>query len=179
MVSTALRPLPGDARDESAPAGHARGVPDRADDVRRMPRMSASPPSDLPVRHVLLVLCCDDVARAKAFYGRAFGWAVKVDLPVYVEMEVPTGLRVGLYARDLYTGNTCEPASAAPRAGTTACELYLSVDDPRPALDRLVAAGGRLLAPVAPRRWGDEAGYAADPEGNVVAVARELPSAAR
>ena len=118
----------------------------------------------------------DRLARARAFYTHAFGWEVKVDLPVYVEMEVPTGLRVGLYAREWYEGNTREPSAAAPRTGTTACELYLRVDDPRAALERLVAAGGRRLAPVEPRRWGDEAGYAADPEGNVVAVARELDS---
>lgn len=136
--------------------------------------MMTSPSSAIIVRRVLLVLSCEDVARAKAFYLRAFGWELKADLPVYVEMAVPTGLRVGLYARDLYAGNTGEPPASAPRAGTTACELYLYVDDPRPALERLVAAGGRLLTPVAPRAWGDEAGYVADTEGNVVAVARPL-----
>ena len=139
--------------------------------------MPPSPASGVVVQRVLLVLSCEDVARAKAFYLRAFGWEVKADFPVYVEMAVPTGLRVGLYARDLYAGNTGEPPPAAPRGGTTACELYLYVDDPRLALVRLVAAGGRLLTPVAPRTWGDEAGYAADPEGNVVAVARPLGSA--
>lgn len=136
--------------------------------------MPSSPSPDLPVRHVLLVLSCGDVARARDFYVRAFAWEVKVDLPVYVELAVPTGLRVGLYERSWFAGNTGVPAAPAPQSGTSACELYLSVDDPRAALERIVAAGGRLLAPVAPRRWGDEAGYAADPEGNVVAVAREL-----
>jgi uncharacterized glyoxalase superfamily protein PhnB len=140
--------------------------------------MSTPSSSGVPIRRVLLVLACEDVARARAFYVRALGWEVKADLPVYVEMAVPTGLRVGLYARDLYASNTGEPPPSAPRAGTTACELYLYVDDPRSALERLVAAGGRLLTPVAPRRWGDEAGYVADPEGNVVAVARALDSEA-
>jgi uncharacterized glyoxalase superfamily protein PhnB len=140
--------------------------------------MSTPSSSGVPIRRVLLVLACEDVARARAFYVRALGWEVKADLPVYVELAVPTGLRVGLYARDLYASNTGEPPPSAPRAGTTACELYLYVDDPRQALERLVAAGGRLLTPVAPRRWGDEAGYVADPEGNVVAVARALDSEA-
>jgi predicted enzyme related to lactoylglutathione lyase len=130
--------------------------------------------SVLPVHRVLLVLACQDVARARAFYVRAFGWPVKADLPVYVEMEVPTGLRVGLYAREYYERNTAEPASAMPREGTTACELYLYVDDPVSALERVVSAGARRLSAVAPRPWRDEAGYAADPEGNVVAVARPL-----
>jgi predicted enzyme related to lactoylglutathione lyase len=138
--------------------------------------MTTTGAAGIRVRRVLLVLSCEDVARAKAFYVRALGWQVKADLPVYVEMAAPTGLRLGLYARDLYAANTGEPPPSAPRVGTTACELYLYVDDPRAALQRLVAAGGRILTPVAPRRWGDEAGYAADPEGNVVAVARPLGS---
>jgi predicted enzyme related to lactoylglutathione lyase len=124
------------------------------------------------VRHVLLVLACRDVARAKAFYVGAFGWTLKVDLDVYVEMEVPTGLRVGLYDPTLYASNTGEPAAPRPERGTTACELYLRVDDPVTALERLCERGARLLSPVTRRRWGDDAGYAADLDGNVVAVAR-------
>jgi predicted enzyme related to lactoylglutathione lyase len=126
------------------------------------------------VRHVLVVLACADVAGAKAFYEGTFGWKVVVDLPVYVEMEVPTGLRVGLYAREGFARNTGEPPALPPSRGTTACELYLRVTDPRAALARLVARGARLLSEVAPRPWGDEAGYAADPDGNVVAVSRPL-----
>ncbi len=33
-------------------------------------------------------------------------------------------------------------------------------------------AGGRLLSARAARAWGDEAAYFADPEGNVLVVAR-------
>jgi uncharacterized glyoxalase superfamily protein PhnB len=87
-------------------------------------------------------------------------------------MEVPTGLRVGLYARTGFAANTGEAPAGRPKVGTTACELYLRVDDPEAALERLVAAGARLLSRVAPRSWGDEAGYAADLDGNVVAVSR-------
>ena len=134
----------------------------------------ASPPPPPLVRHVLLVLACDDVVRLRDFYVGAFGWRVTVDLPVYVELDVPTGLRVGLYARPGFAKNTGEAPAARPAAGTTASELYLRVDDVPAALARLVAAGGRLLSPVHPRPWGDEAAYVADPEGNVVAVSCPL-----
>lgn len=139
------------------------------------PPPSAPPPPPL-VRHVLLVLACDDVARLKAFYVGVFGWRATVDLPVYVELEVPTGLRVGLYAREGFARNTGEAPAPRPTSGTTASELYLRVDDVPEALDRLVAAGGRLLSPVEARPWGDDAGYVADPEGNVVAVSRPRTS---
>lgn len=127
---------------------------------------------------MLLVLACDDVPALRDFYVGTFGWRVMVDLPVYVELEVPTGLRVGLYLRAGFARNTGEPPAPTPTTGTTSCELYLRVDDVPAALARLVAAGGRLLSPVLPRPWGDEAGYVADPEGNVVAVSRPLPTTA-
>ena len=136
--------------------------------------MAAPNSSPLPIQRVLLVLACQDVARARAFYLRAFGWEVKADLSFYVEMEAPTGLRVGLYARDGFERNTGEPSAPRPSGGTTSCELYVYVDDPASALERLVSAGARRITEVAPRAWGDAAGYAADPEGNVVAVARPL-----
>ena len=141
-----------------------------------MERPPPSPAAGVEVRHVLVVLAVDDVARSKDFYVSAFGWRLVVDLPVYVEMEVPTGLRVGLYARAGFAGNTGEPPASRPTAGTTTCELYLRVDDPAAALARIRVCGGRVLSEVAPRPWGDEAGYAADPDGNVVAVSRPLSS---
>ena len=135
---------------------------------------AAPAPASATVRHVLHILAVADLARAKAFYTSAFGWDVKVDLPVYVELAVPTGLRVGLYTQDGFARNTGERPAPPPREGTTASELYLRVDDVPAALARLIASGGRLLSSPAERPWGDEAAYVADPDGNVVAVSRPL-----
>lgn len=133
--------------------------------------------SKKPGPRLLVVLACADVERAKAFYREAFGWSAAVDIPsIYAELLVSPEARVALYDRAYYERNTGEPSAPAPLRGTTSCELYLSVADPRAALDRVVRAGGRLLSPVARRNWGDDAGYAADPEGNVVAVARSAAS---
>ena len=52
--------------------------------------------------------------------------------------------------------------------------LYLRVDDLPAAVDALEAAGARLLSAAAPRDWGDEAAYFADPDGNVLVVARPV-----
>jgi uncharacterized glyoxalase superfamily protein PhnB len=41
-------------------------------------------------------------------------------------------------------------------------------------VNRLTAAGARVLSPVAPRDWGDDAAYFADPDGNVIVVARPI-----
>ena len=63
---------------------------------------------------------------------------------------------------------------AVPAGAITATELYLRVDDLAAAVEALAAAGARLLSPAAQRDWGDEAAYFADPDGNVLVVARPV-----
>lgn len=62
----------------------------------------------------------------------------------------------------------------AATAGLTRTEIYLHCDDLGGAIERAAAAGARPLSPRGPRSWGDEAAYFADPEGNVVVLARPL-----
>lgn len=128
-----------------------------------------------PPRHVLTILAVADLVRSRAFYDAAFGWAVSVDAPVYVEYALPGGMLLGLYARAGFARNTGVAPAAVPEGAVTGTEIYLRVDDLAEAAARLRAAGARLLSPAAPRDWGDEAAYFADPEGNVLVVARPLP----
>lgn len=123
-------------------------------------------------RHVLTILAVDDLARAARFYREALGWEQTVDTPVYVELA--DGMRLGLYLRDGFARNTGLTPQGRPAHGTTATELYLHVDDVAEAGERLRIAGAMELSPAAARPWGDEAAYFADPEGNVVVVARPL-----
>jgi predicted enzyme related to lactoylglutathione lyase len=128
----------------------------------------------MATRHVLTILAVRDLSRASAFYTQAFGWPQTVSAPVYVEFGLPGGLRLGLYAREAFARNTGE-AAGRPIAGELTCtELYLHTDDLDDAIARLGSAGARALSPRAVRDWGDEAAYFADPDGNVVVVARPL-----
>jgi uncharacterized glyoxalase superfamily protein PhnB len=52
--------------------------------------------------------------------------------------------------------------------------LYVHVDDLDETIKRLRKAGARPLSPRSARGWGEEAAWFADPDGNVVAVARRL-----
>ena len=56
----------------------------------------------------------------------------------------------------------------------TGAEVYVQVEDLDGAIERLGAAGATPLSERHEREWGHEAAYFADPDGNVVAVAREL-----
>ncbi len=125
-------------------------------------------------RHVLTVLAVADLPRVAAFYANALGWREVVHAPVYVELEGPGGMRLGIYEREAFGRNTGQvPVRIGPGA-IAPTELYFHVDDVEAALERVVRAGARLLSPAGPRDWGDEAAYVADPEGNVVVLARPL-----
>lgn len=129
-------------------------------------------------RHILTILAVEDLARSVAFYRAAFGWPTRVDVPVYVELALPGGTSLGLYVREAFAVNVGQvPTLATPqRIGGT--ELYFHVDDLDDAIQRLEAAGATCLSARAPRDWGDEAAYYADPDGNVLVVARSLGSPA-
>lgn len=129
-----------------------------------------------PARHILTILAVNDLERSRTFYNSAFGWPLRVDVPVYVEYALPGGQGLGLYRREGFARNTGLAPAAVPAGAITATEIYLRVEDLPAAVATLGAAGARLLSPAAPRDWGDEAAYFADPDGNVLAVARPKSS---
>lgn len=123
----------------------------------------------------LVILAVADLTRAIGFYRTAFGWTQTVDVPVYAEFQTPGGMRFGLYQRRAFAANTGQVPHEIPAGDLSPTEVYLHVDDLSGAIARLEAAGARCLSPCASRNWGDDAAYFADPDGNVVVVAR--PSA--
>lgn len=125
-----------------------------------------------PPRLALVILAVADVPRARKFYEEAFGWARVVDAPVYVEHALPGGMRVGLYQREGFGHNTGRVPVRVPAGELAPAELYLIVEDLEGAVARASGAGARLLSPAAPRDWGDTVAYLADPDGNVLALAR-------
>jgi predicted enzyme related to lactoylglutathione lyase len=119
-----------------------------------------------------VIVAVSDLPASRAFYDRAFGWTATVETPVYVEYGLPGGMRVGLYEREGFGRNTGVVPVAVPEGALAPVELYVGVDDVDAALERVLEAGGRLLAPAAERDWGDLVAYAADPDGTVLALAR-------
>ena len=120
----------------------------------------------------LVILAVRDLSAMTRFYGDVLGWKQIVDAPVYAELQDDHGLRLGLYV-DTHFANNVGSVPEAP-GGLTRTELYFHSDDLPAALARARAAGARQLGALAARAWGDEAAYFADPEGNVVVLARPL-----
>ncbi|MBW2455193.1 MAG: VOC family protein [Deltaproteobacteria bacterium] len=130
----------------------------------------------LEARHVLSILAVEDLQQAVAWYRAAFGFPVRVDTPAYVELALPDGRGIGLYRREGFGKNTGQVPMAVPAGEIVGTELYFHVSNLEAAVTRLTEAGGRLLSAAAPRDWGDEAAYFADPDGNVIVVAKPLPT---
>lgn len=120
----------------------------------------------------IVILAVADLPRSVAFYRSAFGWTASVDTPVYVEFQLPAGMRLGLYRRAGFARNIGEAPHEIPPGTVAATELYLFPDDLEATVERLVSAGGRPLSALIRRDWGDEVAYFADPDGNVLALAR-------
>lgn len=131
----------------------------------------------MKIRFELVILAVRDLAAAKRFYVEAFGWTPRVDAPVYCELVTDGGFRLGLYARDRFAHNLGTALAAPPASGVAPTELYLQASAAAELLARAERAGARLLSPLQPRDWGEDVGYLADPDGNVIAVAA-LPAGA-
>jgi predicted enzyme related to lactoylglutathione lyase len=121
----------------------------------------------------LVILAVEELARAAQFYDQAFGWKRTVATSVYIELALPGGMRLGLYDREGFRRNIGQ-MPARRQGEATATELYLYVSDLDVAFAKATAAGARMLSPVSARDWGDLVGYVADPDGNVLALAKPL-----
>lgn len=132
----------------------------------------ASPMGPPTPRHILTILAVGDLKASVAFYRAAFGWPARVEAPVYVELALPDHRGLGLYQREGFAKNTGVTPEAVKAGGISGTEIYLHVDDLDAAMTRAEAAGARVLSPVRRMPWGDRAAYYADPEGNVLVLAR-------
>lgn len=125
------------------------------------------------VNRAHLIFYVRDQAASAGFYRQALSREPSLDVPGMTEFEIGPGTVLGLMPEAGITrllGDSVDPSRAggAPRA-----ELYLLVDDPAAYHARALSAGARELSPLQPRNWGHEAAYCADPDGHVLAFARQ------
>lgn len=125
-------------------------------------------------QYVLTILAVENLPKASEFYEKAFAFMKVVDTPSYVEFSASGGMRLGLYDRAGFALNVNQAPTRAAADSITSSELYFHIDDLDEAERRFQNAGARLLSARSLRDWGDEATYYADPDGNVLVVARRL-----
>jgi predicted enzyme related to lactoylglutathione lyase len=123
---------------------------------------------------VQVVLAVSDLERSLDFYERAFDWPrnERIDYTNYVELLPPDGGAVGLFESDGYSQLVGADSAPIPGGQVAPAYVYVRVKDVEATATRLEEAGGRPLSPLAPRSWGEDAAWFADPDGNVIAVAQ-------
>ena len=117
----------------------------------------------------VITLGVAEIARSRLFYAEGFGWR-----PVFENAEIVfyqmNGFVLGTWLAAALAADSGRSGLTQPGAFALAHNVP-GRDDVQPAIDRLLAAGGRLLkAPVAPPHGGF-AGYVADPDDHAWEIA--------
>lgn len=121
-----------------------------------------------------VILYIADQDRATAFYATVLGAEPTLQVPGMTEFDlggVTLGLMPGSDMAELVP-------ELEPGVGQR-CELYLRRAEAERMLALVESAGGRLLAGLSARPWGETVGYALDPDGHVVAIASLKVTSAR
>jgi catechol 2,3-dioxygenase-like lactoylglutathione lyase family enzyme len=128
----------------------------------------------MSIRSFEVILYVADQHRSRDFYAEVLGLEPSLDVPGMTEFHIGDATLGLMPSRGikLLLGSAIEDPELAhniPR-----CELYLVVDDPSRYASLALEAGARMLSPLAPRDWGHEVVYLADPDEHVIAFARAL-----
>ncbi|MEJ7597373.1 MAG: VOC family protein [Kofleriaceae bacterium] len=129
-----------------------------------------------PIRPPTLTprLIIEDAARAIDVYQRVFE---AVELERYTTKQgrlVHAALRIGDAVVALVDAAPDEHNHAPGQLGGTPVLLQLRVDDPDLIQQRMVAAGGTVIYPVADQYYGQRGGRVADPYGHVWMIFKEI-----
>jgi PhnB protein len=123
------------------------------------------------VRAIVPMLVCADAASEIEFCKAAFG-AQELSRRAEADGSV-THATLGIGELLIMVhGETEQLASRTPLTdGSSPVVIYLYLEDVDSVIARAVAAGARVLTPIADQFWGDRMGRIVDPQGHVWNVA--------
>ncbi len=117
----------------------------------------------------VITLGINDLDRSRRFYQRGFGW-----VPVFENADISfyqmNGLVLGTWLKDALLDDMQRPEGDGP----SAFSLAHNVADGHQVgelMDRLIAAGGKMLRPADAPPYGGLRGYVADPDGHAWEIA--------
>jgi predicted enzyme related to lactoylglutathione lyase len=135
--------------------------------------MSAAPPAfaqETQIRVRSVRVLATDVDALAAFYAKAFGMSqtrVPVNTPTFKEIVLNSGSTPELAKKATTTPIVIATRGKDMPAGAMAA-LILEVPDMDKAIERAVAAGAKLMRPVAKSGEGLSYAFLTDPDGNQV-----------
>ncbi len=121
------------------------------------------------------ILYVRDQNASADFYAQVFQQQPNLHVPGMTEFNLSPNVVLGLMPEagivKLLGEKLPDPAAAS---GVPRSELYLLVDDPVSYHQRALDAGAKNVSDFAVRDWGHAAAYCLDPDGHVLAFAREM-----
>ena len=117
----------------------------------------------------LITLGVADLGRSKRFYGDGFGWKPVFETPGIIFYQM-NGMVLGLWPTSDLEEDMQRPGLVRPGAFALAHNVATK-EDVQPVLDRLAAAGGRILRPADAPPHGGFRGYVADPDDHAWEIA--------
>jgi len=120
----------------------------------------------------IFILYVEDQKRSTEFYRQVLGKEPVLDVPGMTEFELTGDTLLGLMPVEgiakLLGDSVPHPGEGR---GIPRCELYLYLENPQEVYEKCLVLGATGIAGVALRNWGDYAGYLADPDGHILALA--------
>jgi catechol 2,3-dioxygenase-like lactoylglutathione lyase family enzyme len=117
----------------------------------------------------VITLGIADLTRSKRFYGEGFGWKPVFEAPGIVFYQM-NGLMLGLWLTPDLEADMQRRGLVRPGPFALAHNVATQADV-QPVLDRLAAAGGRMLRVADAPPHGGFRGYVADPDDHAWEVA--------
>jgi predicted enzyme related to lactoylglutathione lyase len=115
-----------------------------------------------------ITLGVEDLDRAKQFYRDGLGWPIQVDQGHFVAFRPAHGSSaLTLYPRKVLADDAGVPSDGGGFRGITFSYVVRSQDRVEAVLAEAERAGGAIVKPAQPARWGGYFGYFADPDGNL------------
>jgi lactoylglutathione lyase len=128
----------------------------------------------MPSRLAYAIFFVSDLDRSIRFYRDTLGLPFRFATDSYAEFATE-GAKFSLFPRSELRGLIGREAPADEEAPWPQGEVSFFVEDVDAEHARLVEAGVRVLAAPTDRPWGERTLHVADPDGNVVELARPKP----
>jgi hypothetical protein len=122
----------------------------------------------------MIILYVHDQAVSKTFYRNVLNHEPSLDVPGMTEFELTKDVLLGLMPNDgiaqLLGTKVPHPDSGT---GIPRCEIYIPVSNPDECYYNLIQLGGTGISGGTHRNWGHYVAYGADPDGHVIAFAKQ------
>ncbi len=126
------------------------------------------------MNQAIFIIYVNDQNRSRNFYKSVLNIEPVLDVPGMTEFKINDYTKLGIMPEEgivKILGNEVphpETGNGIPR-----CEIYLYTASPQQYVERLVASGGKLISNLELRSWGEETAYGSDPDGHIIAFAKE------